>query len=214
MPDPSFMNFHDLGLISYDKALTVQLRAVDNVLQGGAEQVFLLEHYPVVTLGRNQSMANLLKSEDSLRSEGIQLVRSSRGGDITCHFPGQLVIYPVMRIAGRPGGIRTFFHNLEQVVINVLFFYGINSWRRSGRAGVFTLNGKISSMGIAVKKWVSYHGIALNLHQDLGLFDCINPCGFKGMSMTSVHLELEAYYPDMDTLKNDFCREFRDFFEG
>ena len=205
------MIFQDLGLIAYDEALRVQLGAVDRVLKGGDEQVFLLEHYPVITLGRNQSRANLLQSEDSLRAEGVQLVRSFRGGDITCHFPGQLVIYAVMRMAKRPGGIRTFFHNLEQVVINVLYGYGIDSGRQSGRAGVFTSKGKIASMGIAVRKWVSYHGIAVNLQQDLSFFKYINPCGLKQVKMTSVHRELEAEYPDMDKLKKDFCREFRNF---
>jgi lipoyl(octanoyl) transferase len=202
------MNYNDLGLAAYDDALAVQLGAVEEALQGGEEQVYLLEHYPVITLGRNHSSSNLLADEDLLRSKNIQLIKTSRGGDITCHFPGQLVVYPVMRMEKRPGGIKFFFHSLEQVVINLLSHYNIDSWRVEGMTGVFTRGGKIASMGIAVKKWISYHGIALNLARDLSLFEYINPCGLKKVNMTSVHRELNSEHPDMKSLKNDFCREF------
>ncbi len=206
------MNFIDLGLITYDKALTLQLDAVRHVMHGGNERVFLLEHYPVITLGRNHSKSNVLVNEKYLKSMDIQLVNSSRGGDVTCHFPGQLVVYPVMRMEKRPGGIKHFFRNLEQVIINLLHDYGIIARPSAGQAGVFTSCGKIASMGIAVKKWVTYHGIALNLHRDMTLFQVINPCGLRGVNMTSVHRVLNSDHPDMKRLKMDFCIKFRELF--
>ena len=202
------MIFNDLGLISYNEALEIQLEAVHEVLQGNDERVFLLEHYPVITLGRNQSREGLLVDAKHLYGQGIKLEQSSRGGDITCHFPGQLVVYPVVRIAKQVKGISVFFNKLEQLVINLLGKYNVKSARLQGMAGVYTNNGKIASMGIAVKKWVSYHGIALNLGRDLSLFDYINPCGFAHVRMTSIHRELKSDCPDMATLKNDFCQEF------
>ncbi|MFW6037076.1 MAG: lipoyl(octanoyl) transferase LipB [Desulfonatronovibrio sp.] len=206
------MNFTDLGLISYDEAAGLQDEAVRSVLKGNAEQVFLLEHFPVVTLGRNHSKTNLLVSEDYLRSKQIQVVKTSRGGDITCHFPGQLVVYPVMRMEKKSGGLKAFFYNLEQAVINLLSIYGINSFRAPGRPGVYTKNGKIASIGIAVKKWVSYHGIALNLARDLSLFEYVTPCGLEGVSMSSVHRELNVDHPDMDLFKKEFCGQFKKIF--
>lgn len=208
------MDFTDLGLISYDEAAALQEDAVRSVLKGNAEQVFLLEHYPVITLGRNHSRTNLLVSEDYLWSKQIQLVKTSRGGDITCHFPGQLVVYPVMRMEKKPGGLKTFFYSLEQTLINLLSIYGIKSFRTQGRPGVYTKNGKIASIGIAVKKWVSYHGIAINLGRDLSLFEYVTPCGLEGVSMSSVHGELKADHPDMDSLKKEFCRQFKEIFPG
>ena len=206
------MIFNDLGLISYNNALDIQLRAVHEVLQGNDERVFLLEHYPVITLGRNHSREGLLVDVRDLHEQGIELVQSSRGGSITCHFPGQLVVYPVVRITKQAGGIRAFFNKLEQAVINLLDKYNIKSARSPKMAGVYTSNGKIASMGIAVKKWVSYHGIALNLGRDLRLFEYINPCGSAHVKMTSIHKELKSEYPDMAELKNNFCQEFSSLF--
>lgn len=208
------MYFTDLGLVSYDEATALQEEAVRSVLSGEAEQVFLLEHFPVVTLGRNHSTTNLLVSENYLRSKQIQLVKTSRGGDITCHFPGQLVVYPVMRMEKKSGGLKIFFYNLEQIVIKLLSIYGIKSFRAQGRPGVYTKNGKIASIGIAVKKWVSYHGIALNLARDLSLFEYITPCGLEGVRMSSVYRELNADHPDMDAFKKEFCRQFKEIFPG
>ncbi|MFO7728360.1 MAG: lipoyl(octanoyl) transferase LipB [Desulfonatronovibrio sp.] len=209
-----YMDFTDLGLISYDKAAVLQERAVRSVVCGNPEQVFLLEHYPVITLGRNHSKTNLLVSEGYLRSKQIQLVKTSRGGDITCHFPGQLVVYPVVRMEKKPGGLKTFFYSLEQTIINLLSIYGIKSFRTAGRPGVYTKSGKIASIGIAVKHWVSYHGVAVNLVKDISMFEHITPCGLEGVSVSSVHRELNADHPDMGSFKKEFCRQFKEIFPG
>lgn len=200
--------FQDLGLIDYQQALKVQMAAVDEVILGGRERVLLLEHPEVITVGRNQAGEKIFSSSAGDYRD-VPVVQCSRGGMATCHFPGQLVAYPVMKLDRRPGGVREYFFSLEQAVINLLQRYGIDSFRKNGKAGVFTASGKIASMGIAVKKWVSYHGLAINLSRDLSLFGCIIPCGFKDVQMSSVHGELDSDWPDMKHFKEQFAAEFK-----
>ncbi|WP_028574902.1 lipoyl(octanoyl) transferase LipB [Desulfonatronovibrio hydrogenovorans] len=206
------MIFIDLGLMDYNEAFQIQLEALKEVVDGGAERVFLLEHYPVITLGRNRTAANLLVTEKELQARGVDLVKTSRGGDITCHFPGQLVIYPILRIEKQPGGLKQFFLNLESAVITTLACYGIKAVRKEGRSGVFVQDRKIASTGIGVKKWTTYHGLALNIFRDLELFELINPCGVSGGKTTSVHLELDSCHPDMATVKNDAASAMKNIF--
>ncbi|WP_045213021.1 lipoyl(octanoyl) transferase LipB [Desulfonatronovibrio magnus] len=203
------MKYIDLGLISYDQALKLQLQAVDEVRTTGKSIVFFLEHPPVITMGRNSSLNHLLIEKKRLHALGVELIKSSRGGDITCHFPGQLVVYPVTPLPKIAGGIRCFFHSLEHAVINTLKKYDITSFRQPDHSGVFTDRGKIASIGIGVKRWVSYHGLALNVCSDLKLFDLINPCGHKGQQMTSIGLELRANKPDMQMIKRDMYLEMK-----
>jgi lipoyl(octanoyl) transferase len=138
----------DLGLADYAQALEVQERAVTDVLDGAEEVLLLLEHRPVITLGRQAGTGNLLATPGELERLGVSVVRASRGGEITCHFPGQLVAYPVLRIDRRKGGVRRFFMDLEEVVLLVLLRCGIKGERREGLTGVFVGERKIGSMGI------------------------------------------------------------------
>lgn len=178
------------------------------------EQVFLLEHFPVITAGIRQTDDNLAVSLDKLEEKNIELVKTTRGGNITCHFPGQLVVYPVLRIEKKAGAIKEYFSCLEEVIINLLKRYNLYSWSSMKRPGVYTVNGKIASIGIAVKKWVAYHGLALNLTQELSLFDYINPCGMKDLKMTSIHAELGSDHLEISQLKADFIVEFKKYFGG
>jgi lipoyl(octanoyl) transferase len=204
------MKIIDLGLIDYDAALQIQLKTLDRVIAGEEDNIlFLLEHYPVITLGRNGGLENLLVDKTTLGRKGIKVVKTSRGGNITCHFPGQLVFYPIFKLERKKGGIKSFFYELEEVVIQVLKKYEISAERIENKAGVFVAGKKIASMGIGVRKWVSYHGVALNLVNDLSLFDFITPCGLVGVEMTSIHREREDVYPDMSKLKEDIAHEFR-----
>ena len=114
------MRILDLGLIPYAEALALQEQAVHAVENGEEECLFVLEHPPVITFGRNGGKENLLMGADFLSANGVELVQSSRGGNITCHFPGQLVAYPIMRVDKRPGGLKRFFHDLEECVIRTL----------------------------------------------------------------------------------------------
>jgi lipoyl(octanoyl) transferase len=191
----------DLGLADYAQALEVQERAVADVLDGAEEVLLLLEHRPVITLGRQAGTGNLLATPGELERLGVSVVRASRGGEITCHFPGQLVAYPVLRIDRRKGGVRRFFMDLEEVVLLVLLRCGIKGERREGLTGVFVGERKIGSMGIGVRKWVSYHGLSLNVGSDLSLFSLMHPCGLRGVEPTSIHIELGSNSPSMDEIK-------------
>lgn len=199
----------DLGLVPYAKALRAQDKAVERVVAGGAPTLFLLEHPPTVTFGRNGGAENLPLSRAVLEGMGVEVAQTRRGGNITCHFPGQMVAYPVLRVDRRPGGLKGFFHDLESAVIAVLAGLGIAAERRPGLPGVWTGRGKICSIGIAVKRWVTSHGLALNVARDLSLFNMMNPCGLPGVAATSVARELDSDGVGVPEMKLLFAREFR-----
>ncbi|MBU1247491.1 MAG: lipoyl(octanoyl) transferase LipB [Proteobacteria bacterium] len=182
----------DLGLIPYLEAEAIQLARHAEVLAGGPEALFVLEHPRVITLGRQGGRENLHVSDDYLAEQGIELVQASRGGNITCHFPGQLVAYPVLRIDRRPGGIKRFFRDMEEAVLQTARHFGVEAGRDPERPGVWvgaTMDRKICSIGIAVKRWVSYHGLSFNIGHDLSLFELITLCGLTGATPTSLCLE-------------------------
>lgn len=180
----------DLGCISYDRALAIQNHAVEDVSGGGMERVFVLEHSPVITLGRKSGVEYLRTTPEMLIRRGIQVVQTSRGGSVTCHYPGQLVVYPLLRLDRRPGGLRRLIHTLEQAVIRTLNGFGLHATRNPGRPGVWVQDRKIASIGLGLKRWVSYHGLALNVSRDTALFDLISPCGLPDVQITSVQGEL------------------------
>lgn len=210
------MKVVDLGLISYDAALAFQLAAVDEVAAGGEPRLFLVEHPPVVTFGRHGGEEHLLLPEVALRAQGIEVVKASRGGSVTCHFPGQAVCYPVVRVAGRPGGLRGLFHLVEQAAMDVLAEYGVQAERWPGRPGVWVEGRKIASCGLALRRWVSYHGLSLNVGPDLSLFSRITACGLAGVEMTSLALELgrrkSALTADVSGVKRALGQAFRRLF--
>jgi lipoyl(octanoyl) transferase len=186
------MRVVDLGVIGYPEAEALQLARVAEVTDGAEETLFLLEHTPVVTVGRNADLTHLLVPPEALASRGALLARAARGGDITCHFPGQLVAYPIFRLERRPGGLRSFFSDLEEAIIRTLARFEVSAGRVDGRPGVWLGTRKIASIGVAVRRWVSYHGLALNVGPDLRLFSQITLCGLADASPTSLALELAA----------------------
>ncbi len=204
----------DLGLISWQEALELQMRRVEEVEREQAPPaLFLLEHPPVITLGRSGNTGNLLVSRETLRQRGVELVHARRGGDVTCHFPGQLVAYPIVRVAARPGGLRRLFHDLEQSVIDLLSCFAIQAGREQGRPGVWVQGRKIASIGLGMRRWVSFHGLALNVAYNIDLFSMLTPCGLAGVRMTSMEREREAagcgtWQVAMQEVKNVFVREF------
>jgi lipoyl(octanoyl) transferase len=202
----------DLGLIEYRRALTLQQEALARVLDGAPPVLFLLEHPAVITLGRQANGDNLLVSPEELRRRGIALIKTTRGGDVTCHYPGQLVVYPIFRLDQRGGGVRRFFRELEEVVIQVLCRCGIVGQRMEGLTGVYVDGRKIGSMGIGVRRWVSYHGLSLNVSVDLSLFSLMHPCGLKGIEPTAIHLELGRATPKLEEVKEITADAFRDTF--
>jgi len=202
------MRVRDLGLVPYHEAAAIQLAALEDVAGGGEEALFLLEHPPVVTLGKQGGAEFLHVSEAQLNGRGIELVRTRRGGKITCHFPGQLVAYPILRIERRPGGVRRFFADMEEAVIRTAAAFGISSRRREGFPGVWTDSGKLCSMGVAVRHFVTYHGLALNVGEDVSLFDAMSPCGIADARATSLSLEAGRTI-SVKEVKDVLAREFR-----
>lgn len=192
----------DLGLMPYSQTLDIQMAAVEDVARGGAQRLFFVEHTPVITLGRNSGREHLLVGPDLLACQGISLVQTNRGGSITCHYPGQLVAYPILRMDRRPGGLRRLVHDLEEATIRSLATFGLCTRRCPGRPGVWVENRKIASIGLGLRKWVSCHGLAVNLTRDTSLFELITPCGLCGVQPTSVHGELFGTQPDMMEMKN------------
>ncbi len=207
------MNIVDLGLIGYDEAEAMQLETLSSVLSDEKPNtLFILEHPKVITLGRQGGAENLLVDENLLRNESIELVQTTRGGNITCHFPGQLVAYPIWRVEKRPGGMKKFFHDMEEAVINTCAHFGVTTQRRPGHPGVWVDEArKICSMGIGVRRWVTYHGLALNVGRDVSLFNKITLCGIQGATPTSLSQEAGRDI-EIEEAKHVFAQEFRKAF--
>lgn len=156
----------DWGYIAYSEALQGQRRLVEELINGSApDRLVLLEHPPVVTLGRSGSQNDLCISEAALQQRGIDFFAVDRGGQATFQGPGQLVAYPIIKLAARD--LHAYLNTLLAVVAAVVRAYGLQPVLKNGRPGVWVNLGKIASVGIAVKKWVTYHGIALNVNSDL-----------------------------------------------
>jgi lipoyl(octanoyl) transferase len=173
------------GLVPYAEALDWQRRlAQDRIARRLPHDVLvLLEHPPVVTLGRTSHQANLI------RPDGIEVFEVERGGDVTFHGPGQLVGYPIFDLANYKQDLHWYLRTLEQALIVALTGLGIAAERHAGHTGVWTRGRKIASIGVHVKQWVTWHGFALNVTTDLAHFDRIVPCGIQGVEMTSVDRE-------------------------
>jgi lipoic acid synthetase len=178
----------DLGRAGYGPTLELQQRLVARVqADGEPSYVLLVEHDPpVITLGRRAEMQHVLADPEHLAAAGVEIVKVSRGGDVTWHGPGQLVAYPILRLDTRHLTLRAYVQCLEQAVINALARLGIAAQRRDGLVGVWVGQEKIAAVGVAVSRWVTYHGLSLNVSADLGGFDTIVPCGIANASVTSI----------------------------
>lgn len=179
-----------LGRVEYGRALELQhelwrLRVEDNI----ADTLVLVEHDPVITMGRSAKTSNLLVSEAELARRGVALHRIERGGDVTFHGPGQLVGYPVFKLETGIAGVRRFVEQVEAALATALAGLGVGAGTRPGHIGVWCDDRKIASIGIAVKRRVTFHGFALNVDVDLACFRLMNPCGMPDVVMTSVRTE-------------------------
>ena len=173
------------GTVPYDEALAWQRALARARIDGSLEQdvLLLLEHPPVVTLGRTASAGHVLQSD------GVDVIAVERGGDVTFHGPGQLVGYPIFDLSGHRRDLHWYLRTLEQALITALAELGIAAMRNLGFTGVWTNGRKIASIGVHVKQWVTWHGFALNVTTDLSQFGRIVPCGIAGVEMTSVQRE-------------------------
>lgn len=173
-----------LGRLPYGEALELQRRlALDRIAGRIPDRLLLLEHPPVVTLGRTSQAAHVIQSD------GVEVFEVERGGDVTYHGPGQLVGYPILDLTGYRRDLHWYLRTLEAALIQALATLGITADRRTGFTGVWTSGRKIASIGVHVKQWVTWHGFALNVSTDLQAFDRIVPCGIPGVEMTSVERE-------------------------
>jgi len=187
----------DLGRRPYGEVLDLQRELCRRRVSGEvAEDLLLLvEHEPVVTLGRGTREASLPLPVDAIRCSGKEVFEVERGGDVTFHGPGQLVGYPILDLTGHRQDLHWYLRTLEEALIAALEALGIAAERNPGLTGVWTGGRKIASIGIHVKQWVTLHGFALNVTTDLDYFDLIIPCGIQGVSMTSVARELGERAP-------------------
>jgi lipoyl(octanoyl) transferase len=181
-----------LGLIDYERALRHQQEAHQKCIEEDSEGViFSLEHKPVLTIGKNGSLDHLQCDEISLEKNGIKLIRTDRGGEVTAHMPGQLVIYPILPLKKFALTVRSYVCLLEGAVIETLLKHGIMADRDPINPGVWVGENKISALGVRIKDKVSMHGLSLNICNDLVLYDSIVPCGIKGRGVTSMQRVLE-----------------------
>ena len=179
--------FLNLGLIEYKKAWDLQLDLWAKRVEGQLPDLLLfLEHPHVLTLGRRGNRTHLLASSETLGKLNIPIFHIERGGDVTYHGPGQLVVYPILDLKEYGWKLVRYIEQLEEVIIRTLSDFGISGNRDPLNRGVWVDQQKIASVGVAVKRWVSLHGLALNYETDLTYFDLINPCGLQGIRMTSM----------------------------
>jgi lipoyl(octanoyl) transferase len=200
------MEIRDLGIIPYADALRMQERLVSEVRGGGEETLLLLEHPPVYTIGAGGSLDNVLDAT-------ISALRVNRGGDVTYHGPGQLVGYPILDLSRRGRDLHRYLRFLEQLLMQSCQRLGVETFTVSGRTGVWTGEGKLASIGVAVRQWVSMHGFALNVSVDTAAFQRINPCGMAACRITSLAVE-RGSDPGMAQVKELVREHFQELLEG
>lgn len=209
----------DLGLMDYREAFSRQKEVFDSLREARKngstelpdEVLFTVEHNPVYTLGRHADKGNILH-----RLPGVEFVEILRGGDITFHGPGQLVVYPVIDLLRHGFGVKSYIRTLEETIIRLLAEYSIIGERVEGATGVWIGVGtpeerKICAIGVHCSRFVSMHGLALNVNTDLRYFNAINPCGFIDKGVTSLQRELGRVVP-MEEVKTLFRNIFHDLF--
>ena len=215
---------HDLGLVEYDNALDYQLNLFNEIIHSKLNNrrnntnlitknhFVFVEHPNVYTLGKSGEMKNLLLNKEELENKGIKFYNTNRGGDITCHGPGQIVCYPIIDLDNFFTDIHKYLRFLEEVVILTLSELGIKGERSSDETGVWidpnTFQArKICAMGVKASRWVTMHGFALNVNNDLSFFENIIPCGIINKSVTSISNELKKEI-DIDLVKKKIIDNF------
>jgi len=208
------LNVLFLGKCNYEKALAIQntiLEKRQNKEIG--DTLILVEHPAVITLGRNNDDSNVIASKEHLNSLGIELVKASRGGDVTYHGEGQIVGYPIVDLRGLGIGIKEFVDKLENVFIQLLKEkYNIDAVRDPVNKGVWVENNKITAIGLSVKHGVTMHGFAFNVNTNLSHFELIVPCGITGKGVTSIE-KLTGQKADYNELNNEVLEYYCKIFE-
>ena len=204
----------NLGYARYLAVLDLQRRLVELRQRDFVPDTLLLvEHEPVITLGRRGNRANILSTSVELASEGIQVHPVERGGDVTYHGPGQLVVYPIVHLTQRNLSVRRFVDLLEETIIRVLADFGIQAGRDPQQRGVWASHLKVAALGVAIRRWVSFHGIALNVSPNMDHFCHINPCDLRSEQVTSM-AKLLGENPSMEEVINKVVGRFVELFPG
>ena len=184
-----------LGLVAYDEAWALQRELARQRISGEEphDVLLLVQHPPVVTLGRSTKPGNLLATADQLQALGVQLREVERGGDVTIHEPGQLVAYPIIDLKQHTRDLHWYLRQVEEAIIVALRRVGLETQRVAGLTGVWSedVNGKrkLASIGVRAREWITWHGFALNVENDLSTFAHTVPCGIGGVEMTTVQRE-------------------------
>ena len=196
------------------RAMAARQEAAREALAAGAgcSTVFLLEHAPVITLGRRARREHVLLDADGLARLGIQLVETDRGGDVTYHGPGQMVAYPVLDLNGWRPSVNWYLRALEETLIRLLEGYGLRGERVEGFTGVWVDGAKVAAIGVGVRHWITWHGVALNVNPDENHWRAIIPCGIKDKPVTSLS-RLLGYGPSMAEVMARFREAFTAVFE-
>jgi lipoate-protein ligase B len=200
------MLVRDLGLLPYRDAWRAQEEAHAQALASGEEQLLLVEHPPVITLGRRPgARAHLVARDEALAAMGVEVVQSDRGGDITFHGPGQVVAYPIVRLIAHRLSVGSYVQRLLDAVVGTLEDLGVAAQKDRAAIGVWVERDgrphKICALGVRIKRGVSLHGVALNVTTDLRFFDLIVPCGLKERGVTSLGQVMGQRCPTLDRVK-------------
>ena len=187
---------YPLGLVGYLEAYKLQTDLLDcRVNRAIGDILLLLEHPPTITIGKSGKPENILASQTELRERGISLFFIDRGGDVTYHGPGQLVVYPIIDLKKRGSDLYQYIYDLEEVIIRTLGDFGIRAVRDKSHRGVWVADKEMAAIGLRVRRWVTMHGFALNVNTDLAPFSLINPCGFTDRGATSMAVVLAQEIP-------------------
>ena len=223
------IQIHDLGLLGYNEAYKYQLNLFNKIIdikisnrknkvkKLTSNHLIFVEHLNVYTLGKSGKHSNLLISKDELKNKKIQFIKTNRGGDITFHGPGQIVCYPILDLDNFFTDLNKYLRSLEEVIIQTLKSYKIDGERSKNETGVWIkskkIEKKICALGVKASRWVTMHGLALNVNTDLSFFENIIPCGIKNKSITSISNECEKKIK-LDDVKGKIIENFLDVFSA
>ena len=202
-------NILDLGLSDYNETWKLQKKLQSKRILGEIEDhLILVEHPPVFTLGKNASKQHIINN-----SNGVSIIQTDRGGNITFHGPGQLVGYPILDLNHYKRSITWYMRELEQLVIDVLDEYDIKASRKKGLTGTWVKDKKIAALGVRISKWVTMHGFSLNINPDLNFYKYIIPCGIKEYGVTSMAEIMGSKVPSMNEIKTKMTKRFTKNFD-
>lgn len=200
-------------LTSYAEGLELQAQTREAVEAGNSPSVLiLLEHTPVITLGRNAHEHHLLRSRDVLKEMGVDVIEADRGGDVTYHGPGQLVAYPILNLSLWKESVGWYLRRLEDSLIRLVAHYDLQGERAEGMTGVWVNGAKVAAIGIGVRNWITYHGIALNVDPQMKHFELIVPCGITDKPVTTLRALLGEATPSVDAAAGEYAAAFRTTF--